>query len=112
MREPFLPSFQMMSSTNSLYPSSTMSVPPFPTIGGMFGIQHKQPALPHFTVPKQVAIGITPLPSSSPATIANLKGKAVGATGTGVSAASRAAQAAAVDDDLEIRLRGGAGGGD
>jgi hypothetical protein len=112
MREPFLPSYQMMSSTNSLYPSSTMSGPPFPTIGGMFGIQHKQPALPHFTVPKQVAIGIPLLPSSSPATVANLKGKAVGATGTGVSAASRAAQAAAVDDDLEIRLRGGAGGGD
>jgi hypothetical protein len=48
-----------------------------------------------------------PLPSSNPTTVANLKGKAVGSTGTGVSAASRAAQAAAVDDDLEIRLRGG-----
>ena len=94
--------------------SFTSSVPAFSS-GGVFGappkMQGSMPAAspaPQFTVPKQqVVMPYLPLPSSNPTTVANLKGKAVGSTGTGVSAASRAAQAAAVDDDLEIRLRGG-----
>jgi hypothetical protein len=81
--------------------------------GGVFGAPPKmQGSLPgpppQFTVPKQqIVMPYIPIPPSIPSSIANLKGKAVGATGTGVSAASRAAQAAAVDDDLEMRLRGG-----